>query len=551
MAINFFGFQFGKNKEEKPLSFAPPVSDDGASFIEAGGLQGYYIDLDGTLRSDIDLIKKYREMSLHAEVDMAISGIINDFLTEDAKGTFVKLNTDRVNLPYPIRKLIHEEFNQILKLLDFNRKGYEIVRRWYIDGKLYYHQILHDDTKMGIRELRQIDPLKIKKIKEVTKKTKLNNVDMITDYEEYYIYTPYEKVSTYTLSPESTQGLKITGDAINYCHSGLFDSVSRRIVSHLHKSIKPLNQLRMVEDATVIYRWSRAPERRVFYIDVGSLPKVKAEQYLRDQMNRYRNKIVYDAGTGELRDDKKHMSMLEDFWLPRREGGKGTEISTLPGGQNLGEMADVEYFQKKLYMALNIPISRMQADNGFNMGRSSEITRDELKFAKFIDRMRVKFSELFITFIRTQLLAKGIMNDNDWKDIEQDIRVEFSTDSYFAESKQTELLKERMGVLREVSDYSGKFYSDKWIRKNILRQTDDEIEDIDREIEEEKAIQTAEIEAQAVQQEVETATKAAEVPPEQAGKETQSPPTEQTPQNNQQVGEQPVTRNIYDVSDLL
>jgi hypothetical protein len=549
MAINFFGFQFGKEKEQRPLSFAPPALDDGSSYIEAGGLQGYFVDLDGSMRSDSDLIRKYREMGLHAEVDMAIDGIMNDFLTKDANGTFVKLNTDKVNIPYPIRKLMIEEFNKILHMLDFNRKGFEIARRWYIDGRLYYHQILHDDTKEGLRELRQVDPLKIKKIKEVTEKTKLNNVDMITDFEEYYVYTPYEKTNSYTNSYETTQGIRVAADSINYVHSGLYDSVSRRIVSNLHKAIKPLNQLRMIEDATVIYRVSRAPERRVFYIDVGSLPKVKAEQYLRDQMNRYRNKIVYDAGTGEMRDDKKHMSMLEDFWLPRREGGKGTEISTLPGGQNLGEMADVEYFQKKLYMALNIPITRMQADNGFNMGRSSEITRDELKFAKFIDRMRVKFSELFTNFLRTQLLAKGIMDDVDWKSIEQDLVVEFSTDSYFAESKQTELIKERMGVLREVADYSGKFFSDRWIRKNILRQTDDEIEQIDHEIEEEKAIQTAEIEAQAAQSAAEQ-SEAIEAGQQQSGGDV-APSQDAGSSKEIKDTEQPVSRNIYDVSDLL
>ena len=550
MALNFFGFQFGKNKEDKPLSFAPPALDDGSSYIEAGGLQGYFVDLDGSMRSDSDLIRKYREMSLHAEVDMAITGIMNDFLTKDANGVFVKLNTDKVNIPYPIRKLMIEEFNKILHLLDFNRKGFEIARRWYIDGRLYYHQILHDDAKEGIRELRQIDPLKIKKVKEVTEKTKLNNVDMITDFIEYYVYTPYEKTNSYTNSYEATQGLRIAPDAINYVHSGLYDSVSRRIVSHIHKAIKPLNQLRMIEDATVIYRVSRAPERRVFYIDVGSLPKVKAEQYLRDQMNRYRNKIVYDADSGELRDDKKHMSMLEDFWLPRREGGKGTEISTLPAGQNLGEMADVEYFQKKLYMALNIPITRMQADNGFNMGRSSEITRDELKFAKFIDTMRVQFSLLLTNFLKTQLLAKGVMDETDWKGIEQDLNVEFSTDSYFAESKQTELIKERMSVLREVANYSGKFFSDKWIRKNILRQTDDEIEQIDHQIEEEKAIQTAEIEAQATQSQAEQMAAGGVEGQQTAGGET-SDNSSQPVKSSRGGEEQPVSKSIYDVSDLL
>jgi hypothetical protein len=550
MAFNFFGFEFRKQKQDKPLSFAAPLTDDGAAYIEAGGLQGYYVDLDGYLRSDSDLIKKYREMSLHADVDMAITGVMNDFLTPDANGVLVKLNTDKLNLPYPIRKMMIEEFQSILHLLDFNRKGFEIIRRWYIDGRLYYHQILHDEPEMGLRELRQVDPLKIKKVKEVTEKTRLNNVDMVTNYQEYYVYTPVERTNSYTNSYETTQGIRIAPDAINYVHSGLYDSVSRRIVSHLHKAIKPLNQLRMIEDATVIYRVSRAPERRVFYIDVGSLPKVKAEQYLRDQMNRYRNKIVYDAGTGEMRDDKKHMSMLEDFWLPRREGGKGTEISTLPGGQNLGEMADVEYFQKKLYMALNIPITRMQADNGFNMGRASEITRDELKFAKFIDRMRIKFSELFTNFLKTQLLAKGIMNEEDWKQIEQDLKVEFSTDTYFAESKQTELIKERMAVLREVADYSGKFFSDKWIRKNILRQTDDEIEEIDRQIEEEKAIQTAEIEAQSQQQQAEAAAQQAAQAEAGGGAEGEAP-QEGGEGSQQQVSEQPETRDIYDVSDLL
>ena len=550
MALNFFGFQFGKNKEDKPLSFAPPALDDGSSYIEAGGLQGYFVDLDGSMRSDSDLIRKYREMSLHAEVDMAIDGVVNDFITKNANGLFIKLNTDKVNLPYPIRKLMIDEFNTIIHLLDFNRKGYEIARRWYIDGRLYYHQILNDDPKQGLRELRQVDPLKIKKIIEVTKKTRLNNVDMITDFEEYYVYTPQEKTNSYTNSYETTQGLRIAADAINYVHSGLYDSVSRRIVSYLHKAIKPLNQLRMIEDATVIYRVSRAPERRVFYIDVGSLPKVKAEQYLRDQMNRYRNKIVYDANTGDLRDDKKHMSMLEDFWLPRREGGKGTEITTLPGGQNLGEMADVEYFQKKLYMALNIPITRMQADNGFNMGRSSEITRDELKFAKFIDRMRVKFSELFTNFLRTQLLAKGIMDHDDWKSIEQDLVIEFSTDSYFAESKQTELLKERMGLLREVADYSGKFFSDIWIRKNILRQTDEEIEQIDHEIEQEKAIQTSEIEAQSAQAQAQQEGAAVEAAPQQSAEEPTSD-NNSLPVKKSSSQEQPITRDVYDVSDLL
>ena len=497
MAISFFGYSFGKENKEPPLSFIPPQNDDGASYIEAGGLQSSYIDLDGTIKNDIQLIQKYREMSLHSEVDNAISDIINDFLTEDANGVLVKLNTDKVNLPLPIRKILIEEFQEILRLLDFGRKAHEIARRWYTDGRLYYHQILHDDPREGLQELRQVDPISIKKVKEIVKKAKLNNMDIIQDWIEYYVYTPVGRdKNTYINSYDATQGVRISADAINYVHSGLYDSNTKRVVGYLHKAIKPLNQLRMIEDATVIYRVSRAPERRIFYIDVGALPKAKAEQYLREQMNRYRNKITYDAATGEVKDDKKHMSMLEDFWLPRREGGKGTEISTLPGGQNLGEMADVLYFQKKLLQSLNIPLTRLEAGNGFNMGRSAEITRDELKFSKFISRMRVKFTELFLNTLRTQLLAKGVMSDEDWGGIVQDLKVENSSDSYFTESKQAEILKDRMNSLGQITNYSGKFYSDYWIRKNILRQTDDEIEEIDQQIEEEKAIQSAEIDAQ-------------------------------------------------------
>jgi hypothetical protein len=337
---------------------------------------------------------------------------------------------------------------------------------------------------MGLKEVRLIDPLLIKKIREVKKSNKLGNVPVIEDVREYYVFSNYEK-----LSPYDTKGLKISTDSINYVNSGLYDYSSKRIIGFLHKAIKPLNQLRMVEDATVIYRWSRAPERRVFYIDVGSLPKNKAEQYMRDQMNRFRNKLVYDANTGELRDDRKHMSMLEDYWLPRREGGRGTEISTLPGGQNLGEMADVMYFQKKLLKALNIPESRIEANTGFNMGRASEISRDELKFAKFINRLRMKFSELFLNFLRVQLLSRQVMSDEDWKEIYQNIQFKYATDSYFAESKQAEILRDRIAILRDAADYSGKFYSDRWLRKNLLRQTDIEIQQIDNEILEEKQIE--------------------------------------------------------------
>ena len=486
MAFDLFGFTFGKKGTvpDQVDSFAPKTIEDGASVVEAGGFQGYYIDLDGTLKTDIELVRRYREMSLHSEVDTAIEDIINEAITEDATGEIVKLNIDKVNVPDEIKEVMHEEFETILELLNFNKKGMDIFRKWYIDGRLYYHHILHDDPTEGLKEVRQIDPLLIKKIREVKKTNKFGTVQLAQQVDEYYVFSNYEK-----MNPYDTKGLKISPDSINYVHSGLYDYSSKRVIGFLHKAIKPLNQLRMVEDATVIYRWARAPERRVFYIDVGSLPKNKAEQYLRDQMNRFRNKIVYDANTGELRDDKKHMSMLEDYWLPRREGGRGTEISTLPGGQNLGEMDDVLYFQKKLLKSLNIPISRMEAENGFNMGRSSEITRDELKFAKFINRMRVKFSELFINFLRVQLLAKQVMSDEDFNKITHKINFIFATDSYFAESKQAEILKDRVAIMRDVADYSGKFFSDRWIRKNILRQTDEDIRIMDEEIEQEQAIQ--------------------------------------------------------------
>lgn len=490
MAFNIFGFTLAKTKEQQNTtpSVIPPAFDDGASFVQAGGFQGWYVDLDGTVKSDVDLVKKYREMSLHAEVEMGIDDIINEMITEDSTGTIVKLNIDKVDssiIPEEVKNVLYEEFKHIIYLLDFNRKSHDIARRWYIDGRLYYHIILEDDPRQGIKEIRQIDPLRIKKVRELKKKDKVNGVDVIDGIEEYYLYTVQERFNMY----DTTQGIKISPDSINYCHSGLFDYGSKRVVSYLHKAIKPLNQLRMVEDATVIYRWSRAPERRIFYIDVGSLPKNKAEQYLRDIMLRYRNKITYDANTGEIRDDRKHMSMLEDYWLPRREGGKGTEIQTLPGGQNLGEMEDVKYFQKKLFRSLNIPMSRLEADNGFNMGRAADISRDELKFAKFITRLRMRFAELFLNFMKVQLVAKGIVDLDEWDRICQYIRVEFSSDSMFLESKQYEVLKDRMAVLREVSDYAGKYFSEHWIRKNILHQTDEDIQVIDSEIETEKMLQ--------------------------------------------------------------
>ena len=544
MAFDLFGFTFGRaNKNLETPSVIPPAMDDGASFVQAGGFQGWYVDLDGTVKSDVDLIKKYREMSLHAEVEMAIDDVVNEMITEDASGYIVKLNIDKVDssiIPDEVKAVMYEEFKHIIFLLDFNRKCYEIARRWYIDGRLYYHIILEDDPRQGIKEIRQIDPLRIKKVREIKKKDKINGVDVIDGIEEYYIYTVAERFNMY----DTTQGIKLSPDSVNYCHSGLYDYGSKRVVSYLHKAIKPLNQLRMVEDATVIYRWSRAPERRIFYIDVGSLPKNKAEQYLRDIMLRYRNKITYDATTGEIRDDRKHMSMLEDYWLPRREGGKGTEISTLPGGQNLGEMEDVKYFQKRLFRSLNIPTSRLEAENGFNMGRAADISRDELKFAKFISRIRLRFSELFLNFMKTQLIAKGVVDFQEWDKICQYIKFDYATDSIFLESKQAEMYKDRMSLLREVADYSGKFFSDNWIRKNILRQTDEDIARIDQEIEVEKMIAEQKQMAEQMRAEQLAAQMTGQVPGAVA-------PSAGAVENTQAAAAQPQGGVDYDASSLL
>jgi hypothetical protein len=436
------------------------------------------------------MIVKYRSMIMHHEVDAAVSDIVNESVITTEPKPPVEMVLDDIDLPDNIKERMQEEFGRIISLLDFNRRGDEIFRKWYIDSRLYYHVIIDGkNKKRGIQELRPIDPTKIRKVKEIQKdkiKTKTpdgvpQETKVIVGQEEYYIFNdkgnPYEGHGT---------NLKIYPDSIIYTHSGLYDYPNKRIVGYLHKAIKPLNQLRMIEDAVVIYRIARAPERRIFYIDVGSLPKMKAEQYLRDIMNRYRNKLVYDANTGEITDEARHMSMLEDYWLPRREGGKGTEISTLDGGQNLGEMEDVVYFQKKLYRSLDVPTSRLEADNGFNMGRSSEITRDELKFSKLIDRLRNRFSHLFTECLRTQLLLKGVMKESDFSAIKQAIRYKYLRDSYFAESKESELLNDRIESLSQVNDYIGKYYSIEWARKNILQQTDEDIKDMDRQINKER-----------------------------------------------------------------
>ncbi|HIJ10521.1 TPA: portal protein [Candidatus Woesearchaeota archaeon] len=492
----FFGFSFGRKKDankvgiestvRKPVSFVPPDYDDGATTIEAGNFFGQYVDFDGNIRNDIELIKKYREMSLHAEVDSAIDDIINESIVQDDIKRTVQMDLDLVDLSDTVKESMQDEFNKILKLLHFSVRGYEIFRKWYIDGKMYFHIVIDPKKKkQGIQELRPVDATTIRKIRKVEKEMGNDGIKVIKDVEEFFVYTDQDRDDRLG-GVDAVEGIKINTDSIIYVHSGMYDVDKKRVFGNLQKIIKPLNQLRMIEDAVVIYRISRAPERRIFYIDVGSLPKNKAEQYLRDIMNRYRNKLVYDVNTGEIRDDKRHMSMLEDFWLPRREGGRGTEIDTLQGGENLGEMEDVEYFKKKLYRALNVPISRLEADNGFNMGRSSEITRDELKFFKFIEKQRTKFSELFLQALRVQLVLRGIMKEDEWEKIKDDVKFEYARDSYFTELKNNEILNERMNLLGQMNEHIGKYYSLEWIRKNVLNQTEEEIKEMDAQIENER-----------------------------------------------------------------
>lgn len=490
MAINLFGFSISKkgtSEEETPkksLSFVAPDTDDGAVPIEVGGYFGTSIDFDGTIKSDIDLIKKYRDMALHPETESAIADICNEAIVYDDKFETVKVDTANLKQPKSIKDKVEAEFEEVLQLLNFSRRGYEIFRKWYVDSRLYYHIIIDEkNKKKGIQELRPIDPIKIRKIRKINKKPLQNNtpagVQVVTSVEEFYVYNEKEPNS----AALSMEGLKINPDAICFVHSGLFDSYHKKIIGYLHKAMKALNQLRMIEDAVVIYRITRAPERRVFYVDVGNLPKQKAEEYVRGLMNRYRNKLMYDPNTGEIQDSRKHLSMLEDFWMPRREGGRGTEITTLQGGQNLSEMEDVKYFQKKLYHSLNVPASRLEEQTGFNLGRASEISRDEVKFFKFVERLRMKFSELFLELLRVQLTLKGIIREDEWKDIEDKLSFQFAKDSHFTELKESEILKDRLQSARDAEDFIGKYYSREWVRKHVLKQTEDDIEQIDKQIE--------------------------------------------------------------------
>ena len=482
-----FGFTIQRAIKDKggERTFSTPTPDDGTIDVAGGGFFGQILDTDGRERSDIDLIRRYRDIAQQAECDTAVEDIVNEGIVSNQNDQSVEVSLDRLRYPDKIKRKIRAEFDEVLRLLHFEQKGHDVFRRWYVDGRVFYHKII--DTKnprKGITELRYIDPTKIRKVREVKKE--LDNktgVEMTEKINEYFIYN--EK----GLSPlgigSAGQGVKIALDSITYTPSGLIDGNSGRVLSYLHKAIKPVNQLRMIEDALVIYRISRAPERRIFYIDVGNLPKIKAEQYLKDVMNRYRNKLVYDATTGEIRDDRNHMSMLEDFWLPRREGGRGTEISTLPGGSNLGEIDDITYFQRKLYRSLNVPISRLESESGFSLGRSTEITRDELKFTKFVQRIRKKFSPLFTDILKTQLLLKGVIAPEDWPEIQEHIQYDFLADGHFAELKEAELLENRLNQLQTVEAYIGTFFSKEYVLKKVLRMNDSEIQEMRDQIKKE------------------------------------------------------------------
>ena len=479
MAENrLFGFSFKRKAtdEKKPLSFATDNEDGAFEISPTGGYFGQYMDLQGDkFQNDKDLIMKYRQISSYPEVDAAIEDICNEAITDES-GIIAKLNLDRLEQNDGIKDLIQEEFNRILTITNFNSSAYDLFRRWYIDGRLFYHVIINEDKAGdGIKELRQIDPIKIRKVKEVEKvKDPSTGAELSKEGEEYYIYQDESLIQT-------GEGLRIHPDSVIQVNSGLLNEERNRVIGHLQKALKPLNQLSMMEDSLVIYRISRAPERRIFYIDVGNLPKGKAEEYLNNTMNRYRNKIVYDPTTGNLKDEKIHRNVMEDFWLPRREGGRGTEISTLPGGQNLGEIEDIQYFQQKLYKALNIPMSRLTEADAFSIGRSSEITRDELKFQKFINRVRNKFSGLFFEALKRQLIFKKIIVPSEWQEIREGINIEYARDNYYAELKDSEILKERIEMVQMMDEYIGMFWSKEWIRRNILMLSDDDIKQIEKD----------------------------------------------------------------------
>ena len=475
-----FGFSINRSKKDTggEQVFTTPTPDDGAIDVAGGGFFGQILDTDGREKTELDLIRRYRDIAQQPECDSAIEDIINEAITSDQVSQSVTLRTDRLPYSEKIKREMRKEFNKILSLLEFEHKGHDILRRWYVDGRIFFHKVIDSkNPRKGIVDLRYIDCTKIKKARQIKKdQDTKTGVEMIKKVDEYYIYN--EKGLFSAGYGGANQGLKIAADAIAYCPSGVIDQNGGKVLSYLHKAIKPVNQLRMIEDALVIYRISRAPERRIFYIDVGNLPKVKAEQYLKDVMNRYRNKLVYDASTGEIRDDRNHMSMLEDFWLPRLEGGRGTEITTLAGGSNLGEIDDIEYFRQKLYRSLNVPISRLEAENSFSLGRANEITRDELKFTKFIQKIRKKFTPLFTDLLKTQLLLKGIISLEDWDTMKEHIQYDFLKDGHFAELKEAELLNDRIQTLDSIQSYIGTFFSKEYVLKNVLRMNDTEVDEM-------------------------------------------------------------------------
>ena len=484
-----FGFSLQRAKKvPKGPSFVQKDNLDGSQPIVGGGYYGYSVDFDGQIRNEYELITRYREMVLQPECDSAVDDVVNETICGNFDDVPVQVELSNLKASEKIKKLIREEFDEILRLLDFDNRSYEIFRRWYVDGRLFYHKVIDPNNPSGgLIELRYVDPRKIRKVTEYEQKRpeEMRGTDLNTQLTQkaasYFLYNPKG------LRNSTNQGMKIAPDSVTYCHSGIQDLNKNMVLSHLHKAIKAVNQLRMIEDSLVIYRLSRAPERRIFYIDVGNLPKNKAEQYLREVMGRYRNKLVYDANTGEIKDDKKFMSMLEDFWLPRREGGRGTEISTLPGGQNLGELEDVKYFQKKLYKSLNVPNSRLETETTFNIGRAAEITRDEVKFQKFVARLRKRFSELFIDLLKTQLILKGVISIEEWEEMKEHIQFDYIADNYFTELKEIEIRNERINEVNQLDPYVGKYFSAEYIRRQVLKQTDAEIIEIDKQIEQEIA----------------------------------------------------------------
>lgn len=486
-SLKLFGFEIKrsstKEKEETRMkSVVSSGDEDGAGYVTASGSHyGQYVDIDGNNAKDNhQLISKYRGIAVHPEVDAAIEDIVNEAISADNDRSSIELSLDKVDVPEKVKKQTLEEFQGILSMLNFNENGHDLFKRWYVDGRIYHHLVIDEkNEKLGIQDIRYIDSLKMRKVKEVKKKKDpLTNAEIIEKVNEYYIYQ--DKPG------QQKTGVKFTSDSISYVTSGLLDESRKKVVSHLHKSIKPVNQLRMMEDSLVIYRLSRAPERRIFYIDVGNLPKGKAEEYMKNIMTKYRNKLVYDANTGELRDDRKHMSMLEDFWLPRKEGGRGTEISTLPGGENLGQIDDIIYFQKRVYRSLNVPINRLEQEAQFSLGRSTEISRDEVKFQKFIDRLRRRFSYLFLSILKKQLILKKVITESDWDKWKNDIRIDYVRDNYFTELKESEILRERVQTLDAINQYVGEYFTKEWVMENVLKMTEEEVKGLGKDIDDEK-----------------------------------------------------------------